>query len=227
MYENNAFRESAWAWARDLKAAFEAYRHIRGIFNPCHRLGEFWSGHLMGGPIDPDAGDGTKVESCLPIETKNAAIRPALATLWHDSNMATLKDVLTLFGPVLGDVGLEVIDDPIRQRVTLHVRHPGHVKWVDRDDAGKIKSYILEEYRYDPRPVPIAQFNPILDPRTLRYPCGTTRKRSSKMATSSTGHSSMAPRTTGGASRATARNCPRNGPCRTRSSRSSSSITAP
>jgi hypothetical protein len=170
LYENNAFRESAWTWAADLKRAFETYRHIRGVFNPVHRLGEFWSGHLMGGAVDAAAGDGTDVESSLPIEADNAAIRPALARLWKDTNITVLKDVLTLFGPVLGDVGLEVVDDPVREQVTLHVRHPGHLKWVERDDAGRIKSYIIEEYRYDPRPVPIKDFNPILDPRTLRYP---------------------------------------------------------
>ena len=41
---------------------------------------------------------GPRSRSCLPIETKNAALRAALATLWHDSNMATLKDVLTSSG---------------------------------------------------------------------------------------------------------------------------------
>ena len=80
--------------------------------------------------------------------------------------------------------------------------------------------YILEEYRYDPRPVPIAQFNPILDPRTLRYPV-----RYNEEAFLEDGHVVYRSFLNGAAHdwrgvSGDGKECPRNGPCRTRSSRS-------
>jgi hypothetical protein len=168
MWQSNAFRDLAHYWSPSLKHAFGLYRHTRNIFNPVNRLVEFHVAHLMGGRLDRAAGDGEKERSALPILTENDAIRPAIAKLWRDGKWQEEKSVWTRFGACLGDAALAVDDDPDRKRVTLRVIHPGHLKWVDFDSAGNVLSYIIEQWRYDPRGVPIRNLNPTVDPRSTR-----------------------------------------------------------
>src|SRR5438309_1461471 len=85
-------------------------------------------------PPDPEAGDGDEVPSALPIESDNPAIRPGIARLWHDSTWQVYKDLYSLWGSVLGDVGLKGVADTARGQARMEVVHPGHLKWVDRDE---------------------------------------------------------------------------------------------
>jgi hypothetical protein len=103
------------------------------VYSPAQRLGTFYQTHLMGGSIDPLAGDGSKTPSALPILTDNAALRPAIARLWRDSNWQIKKNVLALQGTVNGDVGIEVVDDPIKGRVYLEVVHAGKLSEIEYD----------------------------------------------------------------------------------------------
>ena len=80
-FENTAYRDIR-AWSHSYKIRHGLYRYIRNIYNPAHRLGTFWQTHLMGGLLDPQAGDGEGVPSALPIETENEALRAAIAEVW-------------------------------------------------------------------------------------------------------------------------------------------------
>lgn len=148
-YENTAY-DHAHQWAKTYKTTYGLYKYIRNIYNPVYRLGEFWKSHLWGGPLDPAAGDGKQVPSALPIVTKNKALHPAIAQTWKWSNWQVNKDILTLYGPVLGDVGLRVIDDVEREKVYYEIIHPGVIKEVEVDPFGNVKGYCLEEARQDP-----------------------------------------------------------------------------
>lgn len=148
-YENTAYRD-LHTFAPKLRADYGLYKYIRGIHNPAFRLVEFYVTHLMGGALDPEAGDGEGTPSALPILTDNAALRPAIATLWRDSNWASLKPIWTRYGAALGDVGLKVIDDPVRERVYLQVVHPASIRDVALDQWGNVKAYVIEERRPDP-----------------------------------------------------------------------------
>lgn len=167
-YQNNAFWQQLHRWSPALRARFGLYKNTRQIFNPVHRIGEFGATHICGGQLDKDAGDGESKRSALPIETANESIRPAIAKLWRDSRWAIKKSDWARKGTVLGDVGLLACDDTERGRPILRVIHPGHVKWTERDDSGRITAYIFEEQRYDPRRIPIQRQNPSVDPRALR-----------------------------------------------------------
>jgi hypothetical protein len=167
-YESNAFRELVHSWAAEVKAQFGLYRDTRNIYNPVQRLVEFWVTHTWGGCLDSAAGDGQRVRSAIPIETENEYLRPAIARLWRDSRWQTKKSLACRFGSCFGDVGIKVVDDPQRRRPTLKVIHPGKLKWIERDDDGWILSYILEETRFDPRPVNLGNLNPLLDPRATK-----------------------------------------------------------
>lgn len=147
-YENNAFVLPA-TFVASLKSNMGLYRHIRSIYNPAYRLGEFWSTHLLGGSLDPDAGDGMDKPSAIPIEIADDHPRPddlrrAIARFWEDSNLATDKDVWTLQGAVLGDAALKIIDDPERGIVYADVIHPAMIAELVVDNRSFVKAYALE-----------------------------------------------------------------------------------
>lgn len=148
-FENDAYRD-VHSWARAYRADYGLYKYIRNIYNPAQRLGTFWETHLMGGALDPEAGDGTGQPSALPILTDNRTLRPALATLWRDSNWSVNKQIYALRGATLGDTVLRVVDDVARQRVYLEALHPGLLAAITRDPFGHVKSYRIEEQRPNP-----------------------------------------------------------------------------
>jgi len=147
-FENTAYR-NVHSWAVTYRAQHGLYRYTRNIYNPSYRLGTFWQTHLMGGHLDPAAGDGTGAPSALPILTGNEALRPAIAQLWLDSNWSISKEIFTLEGTVFGDVALEVVDDPDRKKVYLRVVKPSTLASVDLDPFGNVKGYTIEENRPD------------------------------------------------------------------------------
>lgn len=151
MVESTAYRDMQ-VWARSYKADYGLYKFIRSIYNPSYRLVEFWKTHLLGGMLDPMAGDGKQVFSALPILTENEKLRPAIAALWRKSNWQIKKDILSMWGASLGDVAIKVIDDPVRAKIYLKLIHPGTIKSLSLDDFGNVKGYELEEVRLDPRP---------------------------------------------------------------------------
>lgn len=147
--EGSAYR-CIQAYAEGMKADHDLYSYVRPVLSPAYRCVEFWSQHLMGGILDPDAGDGKARPSCLPIITANEAIRPALTQIWRDSNWQSYKDVWTLNGASMGDAPMLIVDDPYRQSVYFKPIHPGTVRECERDDYGNVKGYVLEETRVHP-----------------------------------------------------------------------------
>jgi hypothetical protein len=65
-FENNVYRKVN-RWAASLKSEYQLYSYIRSIYSPAYRLGEFWASHILGGMLDPDAGDGKAKASAMPI----------------------------------------------------------------------------------------------------------------------------------------------------------------
>lgn len=149
MLENTAYR-SVHTWSTKLKADYGLYKHIRNIYNPTNRLAVFWQTHLLGGTLDLNAGDGRETPSAIPIVTDSQAQRTAISQVWRWSNWAMRKDIYTLWGAALGDVGLRVIDDPERQKAYLEIVNPGSIREVTLDAAGNVRGYVIEEIRDDP-----------------------------------------------------------------------------
>lgn len=148
LVENTAYRD-VHLWARGIRAQYGLYKYIRGVHNPAYRLASFWSTHLYGGQLDPEAGDGKQRPSAIPIVTDNPTLRPAIASLWQGSNWQTNKDILGLQGASLGDVAIAVVDDPARRCVSLKVLHPSLFSAVERDPFGNVKAYQIDEQRVD------------------------------------------------------------------------------
>jgi hypothetical protein len=152
LYVNDVFWDEVSYESKEIKLQFGLYDYTRTVFNPIYRLVEFHTSHIMGGPIDPAAGDGTMVKSALPIETKSAAVRKGLSRLWRDSQWGIRKDIWVRYGAAMGDVALKGYDDPERGGITMEVIHPGSLTWVERDPyTRRITGYTREEKRHDPR----------------------------------------------------------------------------
>jgi hypothetical protein len=151
LYGNTAFWDEVHRWAAANKVQHGLYAYTRPNFNPVQRIVEFGATHLIGGTLDPKAGDGVKVRTALPIDTGSPAVRTGLARLWRDSRMSVEKDVIARNGTALGDIAIRACDDVDGGRVVLKSLHPGTVRWVKRDwHTGRIAAYLLEEQRYDP-----------------------------------------------------------------------------
>lgn len=149
-YANDAYR-NVHTWAKDYKTSYALYQYVRNLYNPAYRLGEFWRAHLLGGALDPLAGDGKAVPSTLPIITNTEELRPAIAALWQWSNWPMQKDITALWGAVMGDVIMRIVDNPNLGKVYIERLHPGIVESITKDEFGNIKGYILTEQRPDPR----------------------------------------------------------------------------
>lgn len=147
-YENTAYRPVVHKWSQGYRQRFGLYKHTRGIYNPAYRLGEFWKTHLFGGLLDAD---GQNVPtSAIPIKTDNENLREAILQLWLWSGWGQKKDQLTLWGSVLGDVFVEIVDDPEKKKVYAEITHPSLVKEVELDPYGNVKGYTKEYDRPDP-----------------------------------------------------------------------------
>jgi len=141
-YENTAFRD-IHSWAPLYRKQYGLYKYIRNIYNPSYRLAEFWKMMIWGGLLDPDALD----VGAIPITTTKENLRPALAALWLASGWGSNKDLITLWGACLGDVGIRIVDDITRKEVRLEPIHPSSIKDLETDKRGYIRGYVLEETR--------------------------------------------------------------------------------
>ena len=143
-YENTAYR-NIHTWAQTYKTAFGLYKSIRNIYNPTFRLVEFWKTMIYGGLLDDAAGE----IGAIPVITENTRLREAIATLWKASNWKLNKDLLTLYGVSMGDVGIKIIDDPDHEEVFLEVVHPSRIADLTIDSRGRVKGYVLQDIRLD------------------------------------------------------------------------------
>lgn len=147
-FEQTAYR-NIHNWATKFKADFALYRYTRSLYNPAFRLATFWQSHLWGGLLDvKDGAAGTG--GALPIVTSSDALRRAIAHLWQSSNWQARKDIVTLYGPVMGDVGIRVVDDTERGDAWIEFVHPGMISGVTLDKRGFVKAYEITEQRTRP-----------------------------------------------------------------------------
>ncbi|WZP01207.1 hypothetical protein EP7_005651 (plasmid) [Isosphaeraceae bacterium EP7] len=150
LYENSVYRDVLNGLAPAMRSRLGLYRSIRSIYNPSYRLGEFWATHLMGGPLDTAAGDGSVTRAALPIAGASPALRLALSRLWRDSNWQTGKSIWGRYGAVMGDAPMEVHNDPAKGRVTLVPVDPRKLVDFELDRGGNVRGYTFQEDRPDP-----------------------------------------------------------------------------
>lgn len=159
-YATSSAYDDLDAWARRY-TTYGLYSKTRGIYNPTARLCEFNQSTLYPGMIPqgdesiPEfAREALPMGSGVPPELRSAILQVAQWT-----NLQTQKDELAFLGSALGDVGLEVVDDFARGKVTFKLWWPGYVKQLELDTYGNCQFVSLRyqtendnetfEYRID------------------------------------------------------------------------------
>ena len=151
LYENTGY-QAIHRWAAQFKVDFALYPNIRNVFNPYHRLVEFWATHTYTGTIDPETGDGTVRPSAIPIETRNESLRPVIGQILAASDWESNKTILARIGSAVGDVGIFAVDDTLNSQAYMEVIDPTSIVRYVADPQGQCQLYSLEEWRPDPRP---------------------------------------------------------------------------
>jgi hypothetical protein len=162
-YQNTCYDETN-RWLYDYKVANALPPSLECLFNPVYRCVEFWATHLMGGALDPDAGPGDKVDTAIPIKDADDTTRKGIAKLWSDSEWEINKSVWCRFCAGMGDVGLEVINDPTRDQVRIRVVDPRTIARIEQDSSGATKYYEIVDFFIDPRVT-----DPNLVPSAVQY----------------------------------------------------------
>jgi hypothetical protein len=146
-YENTVYDEIASRnWPKGYKTKFGLYRYIRPIYNPSYRLGEFWKAHLWAGAL-------ADIPLVFPEGVNDEDLQAAIMQIWQWSNWEVKKDIVPLYGSVMGDVGILIVDDTLHDKVFFDIVHPGNIAAVELDAAGNVKGYEIQEERPDPRAI--------------------------------------------------------------------------
>ena len=152
--QGNPYQQALHGWSKGMKVAYGLYKYTRAIYNPAYELASFYRANVWGGVLDSDAGDGNGRKTSLPIiipekNKKHEALRTAISTLWRASNWRARRNIVPYYGAGMGDVAIQVIDDPKRAAVYLKIIHPGNIEEVDLDPFGNVKGYTLSHERLD------------------------------------------------------------------------------
>lgn len=143
-YANNIFEDRVF-WSSYLTRN-GLYRFTRSIFNPARSIGDFYSAIIYPGVLATDAKrlpNGAQL--AIPLaEDIDPKLRTAIGQLWQWSNWQDGMQLMTLYGSVLGDVGVEVVDELDRGKVTFDVIWPGLVTQLELDSTGNVKSHTIE-----------------------------------------------------------------------------------
>lgn len=144
-YENSVYDEANFRnWIKNYKTQYGLYKYIRPIYSPGYREGEFWKAHLWAGSLDD-------IPLKFPDAVNDEALTEAIMQIWLWSNWEVKKDIVPLYGSVMGDVGILIVDDMAHDKVFFDVIHPGNIAQVEKDPMGNVKGYEIQEERQDPR----------------------------------------------------------------------------
>lgn len=144
LYRNSIFDDSSF-WV-DYRSRYGLYRHIRPIYNPVRRLVDFYAGAVYPGVLAVDGSklpDGTSLAVPLAPDI-NTGLRDAIGQLWQWTNWQSGKNLYVRYGAALGDVGVEILDEVDRGKVTFDILWPGYVADLEIDSTGNVKAYALE-----------------------------------------------------------------------------------
>lgn len=134
---------SLWA---EYRRRFGLYRHTRHLWNHAASVLDFYAYRVWSGTIADDGltlPDG--VENMVPLaKDTDPALAAAAAALLHDWSFQDRAALIVRNTAILGEQLIELKDIAGAGRVTLETVWPAFVKEVDVNEAGDLKSYVLE-----------------------------------------------------------------------------------
>ena len=158
-----------------LKAQGRAlYTYTRLIYNPVPQIVDFYVDHLF--PHVPEIvtigrGSGaTRIALATPVEDEtDEELKSAIAQIDQWTNWLSEALRMVRFGASTGSVGVEVIDDLEKEKVTHRILWPSLVKSVSLDAAGNAKAYTLEYKVWDAERKETYTFKKMVDDELFQY----------------------------------------------------------
>lgn len=149
LYQGTAF-EDMEAWA-EYRRAFALYRQIRLIWDHVHGLVEFYATHVWSGSL---ADDGLKlpqgVANAIPLaDDTDVALAAAIGQLWKWWNFQEVMTRIVRYTAALGELLVEIKDDPARGKVMIELIWPSYVRDIRLDEAGNVTYYCIEFQVWD------------------------------------------------------------------------------
>lgn len=145
-WDTNTMFDSINGYMTQMRANQRLYRHIRGIYNPVHRLINQEVANTYGGGIDWTGGLRT---GAIPVSGADDKLIEAITTILKWSNFGTEKGPFVRQGAKLGESYLKIVDDVERKRVRMEVLNPYYVRDVRFNEVGDIKFIAIQYYRTD------------------------------------------------------------------------------
>lgn len=143
IYQSSIFEDSA-AWEQ-YRRRYRMYRFVRPLYNPARRLVDFYAGTIYQGEWATTPDRMTEKKTAIPFEEEtDPALLAAIAQMFQWSAWQSRKSLMLRYGAALGDVLVEVVDDPTRRKVYLQTWYPGHVADIETNAAGDVTAYMLE-----------------------------------------------------------------------------------
>lgn len=139
-YKDNTVYRSIETFSARLKADNRLYRHIRGVYNPVARQNRLIASNVYQGNVDTER----LKTGALPLMLGNEALLEPLIQMARWSNLNQQLSLYVSTAALLGDVGLWLADDPVRQRVRMEVLHPSKIYDVRLDSAGNVKQAVIQ-----------------------------------------------------------------------------------
>lgn len=114
LYFANSIYDNLNTIGLDHKRFEGLYQYTRGIYNPTRRLIEFWQSNLL-------------LDGLTLTDGLDPVVYPAWDKLMSDSSYSQNRTILALYGTLMGDAPIRVIDDPDRRLVRLEFVNPHDV----------------------------------------------------------------------------------------------------
>jgi hypothetical protein len=146
-------------------ATRELYKHTRLIYNPVPQIVDFYVDNLWQPAANED------FESLVtPVTDKtDEKIIAAIAQIDQWSNFLSDAPKIKRYASATGNVLIEGIDDPVREKVLHRTIWPGYVADIELNATGDVQAYTLEYDFYDRATKSNFRFKKIVTKDTYSY----------------------------------------------------------
>lgn len=123
------------------------YTYTRLIYNPVPQIVDFYVDHLFP-HVSETLTSGIALATPMQDESSEE-LKEAVAQIDQWTNWLSEALMMVRLGASMGSVGVEVVDELEREKITHRILRPSLVKSVSLDAAGNVKAYTLEYKAYD------------------------------------------------------------------------------
>lgn len=116
------------------------YQYTRGVTNPVTRIVDLYPALCAGGAIDFDS---LKI-GAIPVMNADDTLRAAIIQVLLWSNWSIEKSTYVRNGALTGDTVVKCVNYPKQRKVSAEIIPSDFVKEDVRDNAGNVKSYVIE-----------------------------------------------------------------------------------